>query len=384
MSRNLIAVSIKKWDKEQREDAKDARRYLTSYLHSQGYSVRDIDDAEFEKPDELFAQGIRFVIIPKQRSFYESRFAGLVKFAQLGGKVLATYSSFLYTEKDEEVIDKRLYGLYGILNDVDDREIRGTMVFSSVSSAKYNWLFKNLPPEIYHRDGCSGYVGQAPEDVSAGEWRITSARYDDNSQDSQLRGKNTPLCLVKKWAQGGLFVYTCFDYESQIERNEIFGKLIENMSDHSGQLTSRNDIFIAHGQDETAKESVARFVERLGPTVVILHEQPNVGRTIIEKFEDHSNVAFAIVLLTPDDIGAPNDKKGETKPRARQNVILELGYFMGKLGRGRVCALYKEGIEIPSDYQGVLYIPMDSAGAWKMELAKEIKNAGIEVDLNKL
>lgn len=144
------------------------------------------------------------------------------------------------------------------------------------------------------------------------------------------------------------------------------------------------EIFIVHGHDGEAKESAARLVEKLGLHAIILHEQPNAGRTIIEKFEDHSNVGFAVVLLTPDDIGCPQDKQSETKPRARQNVILELGYFMGKLGRGRVCALYKEGVEIPSDYRGVLYIPMDSAGAWRMALAKEIKNAGIDVNLNKL
>jgi hypothetical protein len=147
-------------------------------------------------------------------------------------------------------------------------------------------------------------------------------------------------------------------------------------------LFARN-IFIVHGHDEAAKESVARFVEKLGLEAIILDEQPNAGRTIIEKFEAHSNVGFAIVLLTPDDVGAPKDKTTETKSRARQNVILELGYFIGKLGRGRVCALYKEGVEIPSDYQSVLYIQMDSAGAWRTLLAKEIKNAGLDVDLNK-
>ncbi len=142
-------------------------------------------------------------------------------------------------------------------------------------------------------------------------------------------------------------------------------------------------IFIVHGHDELAKVSVENRVRELGLDPIILHKRPNAGRTIIEKFEDHANVSFAIVLLTPDDIGAPKNKPSETKPRARQNVILELGYFMGKLGRNRVCALYKKGVELPSDIQGVTYLPMDSAGAWRMDLAKEIKNAGIEVDLNK-
>jgi len=173
---------------------------------------------------------------------------------------------------------------------------------------------------------------------------------------------------------------TCL--ESILERLEILPELADQVAPES--LFSTRDIFIVHGQDDAVKETVARFVEKLGLRAIILHEQPNAGRTIIEKFEDHSNVGFAIVLMTPDDIGAPMEKKDEIKLRARQNVILELGYFMGKLGRGKVCALYKEGVEIPSDYQGVLYIPMDASGTWKMALAKEIKNAGIEVDLNKV
>ncbi len=172
--------------------------------------------------------------------------------------------------------------------------------------------------------------------------------------------------------------------ESILERLPLIPESVQsaypNMETPPGK-----DIFIVHGHDEAAKESVARLIEKLGLRAIILHEQPNAGRTIVEKFEDYSNVGFAIVLLTPDDLGASSDKRvSKYKPRARQNVILELGYFMGKLGRGRVCALYKEGVEIPSDYQGVLYIQMDDAGAWRMSLAKEIKQAGIEADLNKI
>ena len=107
-----------------------------------------------------------------------------------------------------------------------------------------------------------------------------------------------------------------------------------------------------------------------------------MGRSIIEKSEDCSNVGFAIVLLAPDNIGVPLDKSAEEKLRARQNVIFELGYFVGKLGRARVCVLYKEGVEISSDVQGVLYVPMDSGGGWRLSLANEMKQAGIKVDLN--
>lgn len=143
-------------------------------------------------------------------------------------------------------------------------------------------------------------------------------------------------------------------------------------------------IFLVHGHDEAALHEVARFLERLDQDVILLREQPNQGRTIIEKFEDYTNVGFAVVLLTPDDrggvISAPNSS---LQPRARQNVILELGYFLGRLGRSRVCALYSEAVEIPSDYSGVLYVKLDGNGGWRINLAKELRGAGFPVDMNK-
>ena len=144
-----------------------------------------------------------------------------------------------------------------------------------------------------------------------------------------------------------------------------------------------HDVFIVHGHDDSTKETVAKFIESLGLHAVVLHEQPNSGRTIIEKFEAYSNVGFAVVLLTPDDIGASSKDRENLRPRTRQNVILELGFFLGKIGREKVCVLYKEGVEIPSDYQGVLYTLYDSSGSWRSQLAKELKHAGFTVDLNK-
>lgn len=117
---------------------------------------------------------------------------------------------------------------------------------------------------------------------------------------------------------------------------------------------------------------------------VVLHEQPNEGRTIIEKFEDYTDVRFAVVLLTPDDVGGLQDNAGDTKPRARQNVIFEFGYFIGKLGRERVCALVKGNVEKPSDYDGVLYIQLDDSEGWKMRLVRELKSAGYNIDANRV
>ncbi len=115
----------------------------------------------------------------------------------------------------------------------------------------------------------------------------------------------------------------------------------------------------------------------------MLREQANEGRTIVEKFEAYSDVGFAVVLLTDDDLGgAKTVAPSNYSARARQNVIFELGFFNGRLGRKRVCALYRPGVEIPSDYAGVLYIALDDAGAWKLQLAKELRAAGFSVDMN--
>ena len=145
------------------------------------------------------------------------------------------------------------------------------------------------------------------------------------------------------------------------------------------------EVFIVHGHDDEAKETVARFVENFGIEATILHEQANRGQTIPEKFEEHASEAgFTIILLTPDDVGASKDESDKLKPRARQNVVLELGYFWGRLGRGRVCVLHKGGVELPSDMQGLLYVPMNNPDEWKLPLAREMKQAELPVDLNKL
>ncbi len=137
-----------------------------------------------------------------------------------------------------------------------------------------------------------------------------------------------------------------------------------------------------HGQDTGARDAVARFLDSVGFQSVILHEQANRGLTVIEKVEANSDVGFAVVLLTPDDMG--NLKGGIPVPRPRQNVVLELGYFIGKLGRNKVCALKRGDMEIPSELAGIVWEVMDDNGAWKQALARELRAAGHVVDWNKV
>lgn len=145
------------------------------------------------------------------------------------------------------------------------------------------------------------------------------------------------------------------------------------------------EIFIVHGHDEAAKHKIARFIENLDLTATILDEKPSKGQTIFDKFGEHADEAgFAIVLLTGDDVGAPKEKLDNSEPRARQNVILELGYFLHGLGRERVCVLHEEGVELPSDIHGIVYVSLDSADGWKLKLCKELQSVGYSFDMSKV
>lgn len=164
------------------------------------------------------------------------------------------------------------------------------------------------------------------------------------------------------------------DYKAFVQsRGTLEAKLVTPLS---------KKVFIVHGHDEGARESVARFLSTLGLEPIILHEQANRGMTVIEKVEANSEIGFAVVLLTPDDVGSV--KAGTLEPRARQNVLLELGYFIGRLGRSKVCALKRGQVEIPSDFAGVVWETMDSGSGWKLALARELRAAGHQIDLNKI
>lgn len=158
----------------------------------------------------------------------------------------------------------------------------------------------------------------------------------------------------------------------------------QNMAPSQAKVVARNKrkVFIVHGRDNEAKQEVSRFIEKLGLEAIILHEQASAGMTIIEKIEHYSNDAdFALVLYTACDHGrGVHESNIPPKNRARQNVVFEHGYLMAKLGRENVCSLVKGDIETPNDISGVVYVSIDQFGAWKNEVAKELKACGYAIN----
>jgi len=216
--------------------------------------------------------------------------------------------------------------------------------------------------------------------------RITIKETQKTTQElSQYENDNMPSGIIMFVSPKDIVSY---DKHTKDITTVIFDKAkcslpTKSATKNNSPTLDLTKVFIVHGRDDLAKTETARFIEKLGFTAVILHEQVNSGKTVIEKIEAHTNVGFAIVLYTPCDTGSLAGEHTQ-KSRARQNVVFEHGYLIGKLGRHNVCALVKGDIEIPNDISGVVYIPFDDHSAWHLSVAKELRNAGYSVDMNKI
>ncbi len=162
--------------------------------------------------------------------------------------------------------------------------------------------------------------------------------------------------------------------ESIHQRLGLMDEFASQPTDDSGPQSDSarsNAVFIVHGANELHKTEVARFLERLGLRPVILHEQQNQGRTLIEKFEQEAAVGYAIVILSADDVGGrKGTEHSKLESRARQNVIFELGFFYGRIGRNKTCVLREPDVELPSDLQGQVWVTiMDGNRSWERKVA---------------
>lgn len=218
--------------------------------------------------------------------------------------------------------------------------------------------------------------------------RFLRTHYGENSKEV-LDFRNTHFSLM---------IYTFNETESDyieacksglVESKAVFEVYLEELKENDvtpdneatqDNSISKSKVFVVHGHDEALKQEVARIVEKQGLEAIILSEQANQGKTIIEKIEENADVGAAICLFTGDDYGRAKDATSENL-RARQNVVFEAGYFMGKLGRGNVILIASPDIEIPSDLQGVVYTNKDM---WQTDVLRELKAIGYNVDFNKL
>ncbi len=179
--------------------------------------------------------------------------------------------------------------------------------------------------------------------------------------------------------------------KTMIEDLTLFGGVITEgeqvVLDRTDQLIQQS-IFVVHGYDEAMKQSIAQTLEKLGLKPLILHEQPNNGRAVIEKLMDYrEKSSFAVILLSPDDLAYKvGEDPATARYRTKQNVVFELGFFLGKLGKNRVVVIHKEAdkFETPLNFSDVLFVPFDNRDNWKFELVRELKAAGYKADANAL
>jgi predicted nucleotide-binding protein len=216
-----------------------------------------------------------------------------------------------------------------------------------------------------------------PEDATP-DWlaaRSGGVGYPDHRQDFRrylAESKQNAISLLRQAVRG---------LEEEIgDRGDLASAPIDAAPAITPDLSK---IFVVHGHEGAPKAEVARFIEKLGFEAIILHERPNKGRALITKFrEESAGAGFAVVLMTPDDVGKAKDA-ADLKSRARQNVVFELGFFIGKLGPEHVIAVVKGDVELPSDYDGVVYISLDKED-WRTKLGGELDAAGYAIDWNKV
>lgn len=249
-------------------------------------------------------------------------------------------------------------------------------------SEKLKALYDEIDVLILHRVDCS-----APEFI---KWNKKVERFfkthcQDGYDDFRLISFGVPVITtdtseemwIEACAWGLNEAKTILEvYIDEIQENEQDDEQFKNKNEHVGVANKK--VFIVHGHDGELKQLVARVLEKQSIEPIILSEQANCGATIIEKFEKHSDVRAAICLFTEDDLGRVKTGK-DLKARARQNVVFEAGYFIGKLGRDRVVLLANKEIEMPSDLSGVVY---SNTGSWQFEVLKELKTMGYNIDMN--
>jgi predicted nucleotide-binding protein/DNA-binding response OmpR family regulator len=298
--------------------------------------------------------------------------------------------------------------LISLLNDIVPSTTKAPVAKATILFADNDPEFLITTKEFFERAGYTIILASNPEEtkrkleVGGIDLAILDIRLENDDDDNDISG----LLLAKQVARTVPKIlvtsYPSYRYVREVLRPQFDGlqvakdfvaredgllALLQTAEDilksveteEQGKFPKRK-LFLAHGHDTIAKDTVVAFLESIGLQPIVLADKADRGDTIIEKFERHSkDTSFAIALFTSDDFGYSKADPTLVKPRARQNVIFELGYFLAKLGRRRVRVLYREGVEIPSNILGLLYIKLDEQGKWKEYLIRELEDAGLSI-----
>jgi predicted nucleotide-binding protein len=357
----------------------------------QGLGALDIpyvlwEERNLAEPNLLASMDRAAVVVPEMRVCSEATFQRLIDLARRGWLVFSAVDSFYYdllpNGETRRVMLRRIRELFQLPVDSDIRSRRLLQGQIEFKGTCFQWLGKGMPSGSDYSRWILAVMEGGSALASYGAIEIEQARNSAGEVDGTLQGKTVPAFLVRQYPSGGMFIYACFS----LRRLENSKQILRNISAFRPEPTHgvSQRVFVVHGRDKALLQESARYLEKLELVPVVLSEQPGESQTIVEKLESCSDVQFALVLLTPDDVGGLAASEGELLLRARQNVILELGYFFGRLGRPRLAFLCDETVEIPSDFRGVEHIALDASGAWKLRLATELRRAGLDVDLNKL
>jgi hypothetical protein len=259
---------------------------------------------------------------------------------------------------------------------IDERIVLGKALFAQpIKSAAYFEVRREEWQEwrIYNHDWLLQHVGRSVADeVGTGHLR---PEFRLELEDGRFERYLLP---------GRIDRFRSGMKRDLLRLGSIWGRLQfwadEDAADGPSSVVPPGAVFVVHGHDLALAKEVTRMIEQsTGRSAVILREQPNQGRLVLEKFEDYAaDAAFAVVLLTADDEGRERDLDPELHLRGRQNVIFELGFFYGRLGRERVTVLIHAGVEHPSDVAGLAYTELDASGDWRQELNRELAAAGLD------
>ena len=260
--------------------------------------------------------------------------------------------------------------------------------FIALLAESKNYTYQALPKGEY------GYPISKPPELTAWVRRVRNAISSTFKSDSAVylmmhKGEQASYAIIgnslDKFNDAKVNLVKSIQEALKVLENDIYGEVKGEEHPRTNQFHNRK-IFIVHGHDHKSKNEVEILLKDLGLEPIVLHRKADEGQTIIEKIEKHSNVGYAVILLTPDDVVThvqeQNGEEHTPEYRSRQNVIFEFGYFIGRLGRNRVCCLYKEKVALPSDVTGMIYKPFkQEIEEIKYSLLKELKAAGYNISL---